>query len=99
MAESDPGSTAADSMRPAGRSEAKTGDSSQRVRGSRRVIQVDNFKSLLVAWILIGPEIAAWSLPLPGFAKGVLVGALAVAGSFWLGWLLVRHTKLGNPVR
>ena len=52
MAESDPGSTAADSMRPTGRSEAKAGDSSQRVRGSRRVIQVDNFKSLLVAWII-----------------------------------------------
>jgi hypothetical protein len=52
MADSDPGSAAADSMRPAGRGEAKAGDSSQRVRGNRRVIQVDNFKSLLVAWII-----------------------------------------------
>jgi hypothetical protein len=52
MAESDPGAPAADSMRPAGGSEARAGDSSQRVRASRRVIQVDNFKSLLVAWII-----------------------------------------------
>jgi Acyltransferase family len=52
MADSDPGSAAADSMRPAGRGEAKAGDSSQRVRGNRRLIQVDNFKSLLVAWII-----------------------------------------------
>ncbi|HEX6761056.1 MAG TPA: acyltransferase [Propionibacteriaceae bacterium] len=52
MAEPDPGSAAADSMRPAGRSEAKAGDSSQRVHSTHRVVQVDNFKSLLVAWII-----------------------------------------------
>jgi peptidoglycan/LPS O-acetylase OafA/YrhL len=46
--------------------------------------------------VLIGLEIAARLLPLPGFAKGMLVGVLAVAGSFWLGWLLVRRTKLGK---
>jgi hypothetical protein len=46
--------------------------------------------------VLIGLAIAARPLPLPGLAKGVLVGALAVAGSFWLGGLLVRHTKLGK---
>ena len=46
--------------------------------------------------VLIGLEIAARPLPLPGFVKGVLVGALAVAGSFWLGWLLVSRTKLGK---
>jgi Acyltransferase family len=46
MAEaSGPQSPDAGSMRSAG-------GSSQRVRGSRRVIQVDNFKSLLVAWII-----------------------------------------------
>jgi hypothetical protein len=33
---------------------------------------------------------------LPGLAKGVLVGALAIAGSFWLGWLLAGRAKLGK---
>jgi hypothetical protein len=46
--------------------------------------------------VLIGLEIAARPIPLPGLAKGVLVGALAIAGSFWLGWLLAVRTKLGK---
>ena len=46
--------------------------------------------------VLIGLEIAARSVPLPGFAKGVVVGALAIAGSFLLGWLLAGRTKLGK---
>jgi Acyltransferase family len=46
--------------------------------------------------VLIGLEIAARPVPLPGFAKGVLVGALAIAGSFLLGWLLAGRTKVGK---
>jgi hypothetical protein len=46
--------------------------------------------------VLIGVAIAARPVPLPGFADGVLVGALAIAGSFWLGWLLAARTKLGK---
>jgi hypothetical protein len=46
--------------------------------------------------VLIGLEIAARPVPLPGFAKGVLVGALAVVGSLFLGWLLAGRTKLGK---
>jgi hypothetical protein len=52
MAESDSGTRAADSKSPVGGSEARAGDSSHRVRARRRVIHVDNFKSLLVAWII-----------------------------------------------
>jgi hypothetical protein len=33
---------------------------------------------------------------LPGLAKGVLIGALAIPASFWLGWLLAGHAKLGK---
>jgi hypothetical protein len=39
-------------VRWAGGTGGKAGGSSQPVRGGRRVIQVDNFKSLLVAWII-----------------------------------------------
>jgi hypothetical protein len=46
--------------------------------------------------VLIGLEIAARPIPLPGLAKGVLVGAMAIAGSFWLGWLLAGRAKLGK---
>jgi hypothetical protein len=46
--------------------------------------------------VLISLEIAARPIPLPGLAKGMLVGALAIAGSFWLGWLLAGRAKLGK---
>jgi hypothetical protein len=46
--------------------------------------------------VLIGLEIAARPIPSPGLAKGVLIGALAIAASFWLGWLLAGHAKLGK---
>ena len=39
-------------MRLAGDGRGRIWGSSQRVRGSRRVIQVDNFKSLPIAWII-----------------------------------------------
>jgi hypothetical protein len=51
---------------------------------------------LLQAPLLIGLEIAARSLPWPAVIKAVMVGALAVAGSFALGWFLTERLRLGN---
>jgi Acyltransferase family len=51
---------------------------------------------LLQAPVLIGLEIAERSLPWPAVIKAVTVGALAVAGSFTLGRLLVERTRLGH---
>ncbi|GAA2096731.1 acyltransferase [Microlunatus panaciterrae] len=46
--------------------------------------------------VLLSLEIAARPLPLPAIVKALSVGVLAVAGSFWFGWLLVSRTKLGR---
>ena len=46
--------------------------------------------------VLLSLEIAARPLPLPAFAKAVLVGSLAVAASFGLGWVVVERTRLGR---
>jgi hypothetical protein len=53
---------------------------------------------LLQAPVLLTLEIAARPMPLPAIVKVVLVAGLGVAGSFWLGWLLVVHTKLGRAL-
>jgi hypothetical protein len=50
---------------------------------------------LLQVPVLLGLEIAARSLEWPAVAKAILVAALAVAGSFGLGWLLT-HWALGR---
>jgi hypothetical protein len=51
---------------------------------------------LLQAPVLIGLEIAERSLPWPAVIKAVTVAALAVAGSFTLGRLLVERTRLDH---
>jgi hypothetical protein len=50
---------------------------------------------LLQAPVLIGLEIAARSLPWPAVIKGVMVGTLAVVGSFGLAWLFTQR-RLGT---
>jgi hypothetical protein len=47
---------------------------------------------LLQAPVLIGLEVAARSLLWPAVVKAIVVAALAVAGSFALGWILIRRT-------
>ena len=49
---------------------------------------------LMQAPVLLSLEIALRPVPLPALAKTVLVASLGVAGSFWLGWLLVQKTPL-----
>jgi hypothetical protein len=44
--------------------------------------------------VLLTLEIAARPLPVPMTVKAVLVGTLAILGSFGLGWLLVSRTAL-----
>jgi hypothetical protein len=51
---------------------------------------------LLQAPVLIGLEIAERSLPWPAVIKAVTVAVLAVVGSFTLGWLLIKRTRLGR---
>jgi hypothetical protein len=46
--------------------------------------------------VLISLAIAARPLPIPALGKAVLVGCLAVAGSFWLGWAIAERTRLGR---
>lgn len=46
--------------------------------------------------VLLSLEIAARPLPLPALAKVLLVGCLAVAASFWLGWAIAERTRLGR---
>jgi hypothetical protein len=46
--------------------------------------------------VLLSLEIAARPLPLPALAKALLVGCLAVAASFWLGWAIAERTRLGR---
>ena len=46
--------------------------------------------------MLLTLAIAARPLPLPATAKALLVGGLAVAASFGLGWLLAARTRLGR---
>jgi hypothetical protein len=46
--------------------------------------------------VLLSLEIAARPIPWPPMVKAVLVGTLAVAASFGLGWLLVKCTQLGK---
>jgi fucose 4-O-acetylase-like acetyltransferase len=46
--------------------------------------------------VLLTLEMAARPLPIPAEAKAVLVGGLAILGSFALGWFLVTRTKLGR---
>lgn len=48
--------------------------------------------------VLLGLEIAARPFPWPPLVKAVLVGTLAVAASFGLGWMLVRRTRLGKII-
>ena len=48
--------------------------------------------------VLLSLEIAARPFPWPPLVKAVLVGTLAVAASFGLGWLLVRRTRLGKII-
>jgi fucose 4-O-acetylase-like acetyltransferase len=51
---------------------------------------------LLQAPILISLEIAGRLLPWPALAKAVVVAALAVAGSFSIGWFLTHRTLAGR---
>jgi hypothetical protein len=51
---------------------------------------------LLQAPVLIGLEVAARSLLWPALVKAIVVAALAVAGSFALGWVLIRRTLVGR---
>jgi Acyltransferase family len=53
---------------------------------------------VLQAPVLITIEIAARQFSWPPLAKAVVVGTLAVAVSFGLGWLLVRRTALGKLI-
>ena len=53
---------------------------------------------ILQAPVLLTLEIAARQFSWPPLAKGVVVGTLAVAVSFGLGWLLVRRTSLGKII-
>ncbi len=48
--------------------------------------------------VLLSLEIAGRSFDVPPLVKAVLVGTLAVAASFGLGWLLVRRTPLGKII-
>jgi Acyltransferase family len=48
--------------------------------------------------VLLSLEIAARPFPWPPLVKAVLVGMLAVAASFCLGWLLVKRTRLGKII-
>lgn len=48
--------------------------------------------------VLLSLEIAARPIPWPPKVKAVLVGTLAVAASFGLGWLLVKRTRLGKII-
>ena len=50
----------------------------------------------LQAPVLLSLEIAGRSVDLPPLVEAVLVGTLAVAASFGLGWVLVRHTPLAR---
>lgn len=49
---------------------------------------------LLQVPFLLTLEIAARPLPIPITVKAVVVGTLAIIGSFGVGWLLVSHTPL-----
>ena len=51
---------------------------------------------MLQAPVLLSLEIAGRSVDLPPLVEAVLVGTLAVAASFGLGWVLVRHTPLAR---
>ena len=53
---------------------------------------------ILQAPVLLSLEIAGRSFDLPPLVKAVLVGTLAVAASFGLGLLLVKHTRLGKII-
>jgi len=58
-------------------------------------------RAAFAAFVLQGPvlllsALAVRPLPLPAEAKAVLVGVAGVAGSFWLGGLLVTRTRLGR---
>jgi peptidoglycan/LPS O-acetylase OafA/YrhL len=75
----------------------------QRGLASRAPVLAASARAAYAAFILQAPvllslEIAVRSLPWPALAKGLLVGILAVAGSFALGWLLVRRTRLGKII-
>ncbi len=51
---------------------------------------------LLQAPVLLGLEISARSLDWPAVAKAILVAALAVAGSFGFGWLIIHRARSGE---
>lgn len=46
--------------------------------------------------VLLTLAIAARPLPLPAEAKALAVGALAVPACFWVGWLIIEHTRLNR---
>jgi hypothetical protein len=75
----------------------------QRLLTSRAAVLAASARAAYAAFILQAPvlltlAIAARQFSLPPLAKGVMVGTLAVAVSFSLGWLLVKRTSLGKII-
>jgi hypothetical protein len=54
---------------------------------------------VLQAPVLLTLAIMARWISIPALPKGILVGALAVAISFTLGWLFIAHVSAARPWR
>jgi acyltransferase-like protein len=67
-----------------------------RAAGVSEVARAAYAAYLLQAPVLLGLEISARSLDWPAVAKAILVAALAVAGSFGLGWLIIHRARSGE---
>lgn len=75
----------------------------QRKLRRETVFRTKMARSSFAAFILQGPvlivlAVAMRPLPLPAEVKAPVLGAAAIAGCFFLGWLLVTRTRVGRIV-
>jgi hypothetical protein len=73
----------------------------QRRFGTRSLVTAVAERAAFAAYIVQGPvllglAVALRPLPVPALMKAATVGAVGVAASFSLGWLLVSRTRLSR---